>query len=94
MRKKIINCLNHELVRLYKQTAKLQALEEKIKIYLPEHIQSHIKLTSFDKGVLQLSCTNPAIATELRFLLPSIRSNLRQHEALYGLKSIKLNNMI
>lgn len=94
MRKKIINCLNHELVNLYKQTAKLQALEEQIKTYLPDHLQSDINISSFEKGILTIACRNPAISTELRFMLPSLRESLRQKAALYTLRSIKLVNQL
>lgn len=90
MRKKIINCLNHELAGLYRHSAKLKALEDAIKKYLPKHLATIIQLASYEKGVLVIAMKDQAASTELRYKLPDLRDELRNKESLYTLRTIKI----
>lgn len=90
MMKKAVNCINKNLVSLYQASAKLESLNHQILNFLPKHVQSQIKVISFEKGQLTLKALSPTISTELRFLLPELRTQLRQEAGLYQLVSIKI----
>ena len=90
MLKKAINCINKNLISIYSKSAELEQLGEQINKHLPKNFIKHVKIASFDKGVLIISCKNSMMANELRFLLPELRTTLRQQEKLYNLANIKL----
>lgn len=90
MLKKAVNCLNPNLIKIYKKTAEIEQLSAKIIKHLPSQLQSKIHIASFDKGQLVLKAIDPAIRTELRYLLPELRENLRSKEQLYSLVNIRI----
>lgn len=77
---------------IYQKTAKLQALELIIKQYLPEHIAKSITVSSFEQGILIIASNNSVANSELRYLLPSLRTKLRNEKSLFSLTSIKQIN--
>lgn len=89
MLKKAINCVNKNLLSLYQKSADLEAINNKVLKHIPESIRPHISIASYDKGILVLSYRSAAIANELRYLLPELRSNLRSQEQMYTLVNIK-----
>ena len=74
---------------MYKKSVDLDAMNNNILKYLPESIRYQVTIASYDKGILVLAYKNAAIANELRFLLPELRSNLRSKEMMYTLVNIK-----
>lgn len=92
MIKKAVNCINADMLQLYKKTAERDQVASKVKAYLPEHLQDHVQINSFDKGILSLSATSQACLTELRYLLPDLRNKLRQQAHFYQLVNIQLSS--
>jgi len=88
--KKISRCINQQLTSLYTKAEKLLWLNQRILNHLPSHLASHCKVANFEQGTLTLVVTTQAFATELRYRLPELRSNLRKNEKLYELVTIKL----
>ncbi len=89
MQKKIINCLNENLVNIYKQTIKREGIEKMVNSHLPDHLKDKVSVASFNNGCLVIKPNNTSHATELRYLLPELRSKLRKEKGLYGLTNIK-----
>ena len=90
MLKKAINCINPNLVSIYKKTAALTDLAQGLSKYLPEHLKTQVTVTGYEKGVMILCCRTPSASTELRYLLPELRNQLRSKEKLYALTNIKI----
>lgn len=90
MLKKAINCINPNILGLYKKSADLEHVSHKILKHLPEKMLGEVKIASFDKGLLVLSYNKQAIASELRYLIPELRNNLRVKEKLYNIVNIKI----
>ena len=90
MFKKAINCINNNMLELYKKTAETEHLSEKVTNHLPERFKSNVTIASYDKGQLVLRANTAPLRTELRYLLPDLRDNLRQKESLYTLIDIKI----
>ncbi len=90
MLKKAINCINPNILELYKKSADMSNVSNKILQHLPSRIRSEVNVASFDKGLLVLSYKKPAIASELRYLIPELRTQLRVKENLYNLVNIKI----
>jgi hypothetical protein len=88
MTKSIINCINQDLLNIYQKSAEIEQLEKTISNYLPENAKAYVKIASFNKGTLTLSCSRQDIAYELRYQLPEIRNQLRKE--LFQLAQIKL----
>lgn len=91
MAKKVINCLNPRLVQLYKKTLILEKLNKQIQSYLPDNIAYQIR--SFNKGILVIQVNTPEAAYQLKFLLPSLREELRKKLQLIDLIAIKVEVM-
>lgn len=89
--RRIHQCLNRTTSALCQQTLLLEALQEKVNQYIPQHLHAHCQVGQFTKGQLFLTIRNPIFATELRYLLPQLRDYLRSEGRLYQLVSIKLN---
>lgn len=88
--RKIKDCLNHKIANICKKSINVEEVGHKIKNFLPEHIAPHCTIGGFDKGCLTIYTTDPVWAHELRFLLPSLREDLRKKAGIYGLGSIKI----
>ncbi len=91
MRKKIINCINNDLVTIYKKTISLESLEKKIITYLPSRFADSIAIGEYQNGILLLVLNNPLLATEIRYMLPELRDNMRKDPAFYQLTQIKIS---
>ena len=89
MLKNAINCINPNIISIYKKSADLESMNDKILKHLPSSVRTQVSIASYDKGVLVLCYHNNAISNELRFLLPELRSKLRSNEMMYTLVNIK-----
>lgn len=87
--RRINSCLNDKLTKICERTLQLEALQEKVMLYLPQESRAHCQVGSFNQGQLLLVVDAAVWATELRYLLPTLRDQLRR-EGLYQLVSIKL----
>lgn len=87
----IINCFNQNLTKIRKQAIELQQIQTLILNYIPEEIKAHCQIGSFNNGCLILTVNDAVWASQLRFILPEIRDNLRKDAKLYQLANIKIN---
>ena len=87
---RISNCFNKQLYEICKTAIFLDDLNRKISLFLPENLREHCSVGSFNKGCLIIVTSKPAFATELRYLLPSLRDELRKKADLYQLISIQV----
>ncbi len=90
MLKKAINCINPQLIKMYKKSSEVETLQLQVMKYLPSHLKEKTTIASFDNGQLVLNAKTAAASTELRYLLPELRTQLRQKENLYQLVNIKV----
>lgn len=90
MLKKAINCINSNLVSIYQKSIDMEQLSKKVMRHIPQHLQASVKVAGFEKGTLSLTLNNHSVANELRYLLPELRSDLRQKEHMHQLVQIKL----
>lgn len=88
--RRINRCLNKQILNLCQQTIQLDELNLKLAQLLPDTLVEHCRAGSFTKGCLLLVTNKPAIATELRYFLPTLRDTLRTEAGLYQLTSIKI----
>ena len=88
--KKISRCINQQLTSLYAKAEKLLWLNQRVLNHLPSHLAPHCKVANFEQGTLTLVVNTQVFATEMRYRLPELRSNLRKNEKLYELITIKL----
>lgn len=88
--RRINRCLNKQILNLCQQTIQLDELNLKLLQFLPANLAEHCRAGSFNKGCLLLVISKPAIATELRYFLPTLRDALRTEAGLYQLSSIKI----
>lgn len=88
--RKISECLSPQLAKICLHSFQLSKLGEAVSDFLPEHLRSHVSAASFQKGQLLLCVSDGAWATELRFMLPSLRDYLRKEHQLYQLTGIKI----
>ena len=88
--KHIARCLNPKLVTICEKTIQLETLNLMIIKYLPPELHTHCHVGSFNQGCLVLVIDDPSWATQLRFMLPELRDNLRIKAGLYQLSSIKI----
>lgn len=87
--RQINQCLNKQLVDICQKSMQLDELNELINHYLIPPLRGNCHVGSFNKGRLIFVISNPALATELRYLLPSLRDQLRQ-AGLYQLISTEI----
>lgn len=90
MLKKAINCINPNLVSIYQKSIDMDQLSKKVMRHIPQHLHSSVKVAGFEKGTLSLTLNNNTVANELRYLIPELRSDLRQKEQMHQLIQIKL----
>ena len=88
--RRINRCLNKQILNLCQQTIQLDELNQKLAQLLPDTLVEHCRAGSFTKGCLLIVISKPAIATELRYFLPTLRDALRTEAGLYQLTSIKI----
>ncbi|KTD34544.1 DUF721 domain-containing protein [Legionella israelensis] len=85
----INQCLNSQLVRICQKAFQLEGLQNKLIPLLPENLQPFCQVGSFNKGCLVIITSDAAWASQLRFILPELRDNLRK-QGLYQLSSIDI----
>lgn len=90
MSKKIINCVNKDILSIYRKVVSVEAVQQIVNQYLAKEYQGLVHASSFDKGILQLTVNDNRLATEIRYQLPELRNKLRKEPALYTLSLIKL----
>lgn len=71
-----------------KHVAYLAQLSPLLLQALPTELAEFCQLANYRQGRLVLSVSNQAIATKLRFILPSLRQSLRQHKDFAALVGI------
>lgn len=88
--RRINRCLNKQLRDICQNVVQLDVLNEKLAAFLPNSLQGSCQVASFNRGCLLICIIKPALATELRYYLPTLRDALRQEGGLYQLLSIKI----
>jgi hypothetical protein len=89
--RKIKDCFNKQLTTIYQQIEQLNELNTLVKRLLPASLQNHCEVTQFNQGRMTIGISEVALATELRFLLPTLRDTLRQKAGLYQLSSMSIS---
>lgn len=87
----IKQCFNTTLAKFVEQAEHLDNLNQVVKQHLPSSLQDHCRVASFYLGCLILTVTDAVWLTELRYLVPELRDNLRRNAGLYQLSSIKIS---
>lgn len=90
MAKKIINCLNHDLLSIYQKTADLEKLTAMLRQYIPSQFHDKVNVSGFSKGTLSIQVNDQRLMSKFRFMLPELRETLRKKENMYNLGTIKL----
>jgi len=88
--KRINQCLNDKLIHICQKSFQIEALQNKIVPLLPEELQPHCHVSSLNNGCLKLTTNDAIWASQLRFLTPQLRDQLRK-EGLHQLTSIKIS---
>lgn len=86
----ISKCFNRSIVQIKEQVDKLQDIQRVIINYIPKDMQNICKISSFHNGCLVLTVEDSIWASQIRFLIPEIRDNLRKNHNFYELSSIKI----
>lgn len=86
----ITRCLNSKLVDICQRAIKLEELKAIVLQYIPEELQNHCYVTSFNNGCLNLTTHDAIWASQLRYALPNLRDKLRGEAGIYHLASIKI----
>ncbi|WP_058533158.1 DUF721 domain-containing protein [Legionella saoudiensis] len=86
----INRCLNKQLADLCQRSLQLEELSNKLRQFLPDELAKECLVGSFNKGCLLITTANAAWASQLRYLVPELRDNLRK-AGLYQLLSIKIS---
>lgn len=89
--RKIADCFDKQLSGIYRQLLEIEQLNQRIKPLLPESLQAYCQITQFNQGRMNIGITEAAMATELRFYLPTLRDLLRQKAGLYQLTSLSIS---
>ena len=87
--RKIINCCDTTLFKLYARAAESLSYRKRISKYIASDLMSHCLSVEVHGGNLTISVNTPAAATLFSYELPELRSKLRTEEKMYGLCSIK-----
>lgn len=83
--RRINRCLNPQLVSICLQSYQVDKINDIFQSLLPEHLRGHCQVVSFIRGKLAISVNDSTFATELRYLIPSLRDSLRREHQLYQL---------
>lgn len=86
----IRDCFNAKYNQIYSQAQRLEEFSTTIKRYLPEPFHTHCRVIGFQNGCLIIGTTDAAWASQLRYMLPELRDQLRAQEKWYQLISIKI----
>lgn len=86
----INQCFTSEIAKICQQAMSLESLNESIIEFLPQECKAYCKVSSFNKGHLILKVSDPIWLTPLRFLIPSLRDNLRREARIYQLATITI----
>lgn len=89
--RKITECFDRQLTSIYQQIIQVEEVNILVKKFLPESLQSACQVSQFNLGHLTISISDVALATELRFFLPTLRDLLRQKARLHQLVSISIS---
>lgn len=89
--RKIQQCFNSELTKILHHVTNLEQINQRVQAFLPPTLQPHCYVSQFINGRLKLSVRDIAVATELRFFLPTLRDLLRQKAGLVQLTSITID---
>lgn len=87
--RRINQCLNPQLAAICQQAMALEELQQKLIKFLPEKLKTTCQVSSFNKGCLTITTSDAVWATQLRYLIPELRDQLRK-SGLYKLMSIKI----
>ncbi len=87
----VSRCLNGNLLAICQKSMQIEELNNKLMGLLPPTLQPYCHVGSFTNGCLTLVVMDAIWASQLRYLLPELRDNLRSKGGLYQLGSIKLS---
>ncbi len=90
----VSQCLNTQIMNICRQSIKLEELNAKVGLYLPETLREHCHVGSFKNSCLILIVSNAVWASQLRYMLPELRDKLRSEAGIYQLASIKITVMM
>ena len=86
----IRDCLSKQFTKLYQQAQDTQHLTDIIRQYLPDILREHCYVLHMQRGCLTLGTPDATWATQLRYLLPQLRDQLRQEQQWHHLVSINI----
>lgn len=86
----IRDCFNAKYNQICSQARRLEEFSTTIKRYLPESFHPHCRVISFQNGCLVIGTIDAAWASQLRYVLPELRDQLRVQEKWYQLISVKI----
>lgn len=88
--KRIHSCFDKSIINLCDKIETLNEITCFVRSHLPEHLSHSTHVLSVTHGCLILGVDDPIWATELRFLLPTLRDRLRGQHILPQLISIQI----
>ena len=88
--RRINRCLNTQLLDICQRTVQLEELNSKLLGYLPQVLQEHCHVGSFNRGCLVIVVSDSVWASQLRYNIPELRDKLRGEAGIYQLSSIKV----
>ncbi|KTC66424.1 Zn-ribbon-containing, possible RNA-binding protein-like protein (plasmid) [Legionella adelaidensis] len=86
----ISSCFNEKLLEICKQAHNVEIVQKEIFQLLPSPFHQYVRVGSFNQGSLILQTNDAVWASQLRFLLPDIRDQLRKINGFQHLRAIKL----
>lgn len=89
----INNLFNHDdstLSHLITKALSIDKLNNSLKKILSPELSEQCRLGQYENGIMTLYIHSAAYATQMRFYVPDLLTELRQHQAFYGLKSIQV----
>lgn len=86
----ISNCINSSLSKICAHASAIEKLSILLMQFIPDEMKKHCRVGNFDNGCLIIVVDDSTWASQLRFMLPEIRDNLRLKAKLYHLSSIKI----
>lgn len=88
--RRVSRYLNGRLIDICQRTIQLEELNLKLIKYIPVNLQAHCRAGSFTRGCLTIVASDSAWGSQLRYMLPELRDNLRTKAGIYQLSSIKI----
>ena len=71
--RRINRCLNTQLLDICQRTVQLEELNSKLLGYLPQVLQEHCHVGSFNRGCLVIVVSDSVWASQLRYSIPELR---------------------